>query len=117
MIEPIKDKTSKGILRAFNKIIVQGIKPSRLRTDAAKDFTSKVFQEYLKSKDIAHFTIHIEKQANYVEQFIKTIKSRIWRHIRAQKSRRYIDALQKLVDSYNKSWHTGILSEPIYVNN
>ena len=24
--------------------------------------------------------------------------------------------LQKLVDSYNKSWHTGILSEPINVN-
>ena len=49
------------------KIIIQGRKPSRLRTDAAKDFTSKVFQEYLKSKDIAHFTMHSEKQANYVE--------------------------------------------------
>ena len=62
-------------MRAFNKIIVQGRKPRRLRTDAAKDFTSKIFQEYLKSKDIAHFTAHSEKQANYVEQFIKTIKS------------------------------------------
>ena len=115
-IEPIKDKTAREIVRAFNKIIIQGRKPCRLRTDAAKDFTSKVFQEYLKSKDIAHFTTHSEKQANYVERFIKTIKSRIWRHIRAQNSRRYIDVLQKLVDSYNKSWHTGILSEPINVN-
>ena len=103
-------------MRAFNKIIVQGRKPHRLRTVAAKDFTSKVFQEYLKSKDIAHFTTHSEKQANYVERFIKTIKSQIWRHIRAQNSRRYIYVLQKLVNSYNKSWHTGILSEPINVN-
>ena len=72
-IEPIKDKTAREIVRAFNKIIIQGRKPRRLRTDAAKDFTSKVFQEYLKSKDIAHFTTHSEKQANYVERFIKTI--------------------------------------------
>ena len=115
-IEPIKDKTAKEIVKAFNKIISKGRKPRRLRTDAAKDFTSKGFQEYLKSKDIAHFTTHSEKQANYVERFIKTIKSRIWRHIRSKNSRRYIDVLQKLVDSYNRSWHTSILSEPINVN-
>ena len=115
-IEPIKDKTSREIVRAFNRIIMKGRKPRRLRTDAAKDFTSKGFQEYLETKDIAHFTTHSERQANYVERFIKTIKSRIWRHIRSQNSRRYIDILQKLVDSYNKSWHSGILSEPINVN-
>ena len=115
-IEPIKDKTAKEIVKAFNKIISKGRKPRRLRTDAAKDFTSKGFQEYLKSKDIAHFTTHSEKQANYVERFIKTIKSRIWRHIQSKNSRRYIDVLQKLVDSYNRSWHSGILSEPINVN-
>ena len=77
-IEPIKDKTAKEIVKAFNKIISKGRKPRRLHIDAAKDFTSKGFQEYLKSKDIAHFTTHSEKQANYVERFIKTIKSRIW---------------------------------------
>ena len=44
-----------------HSIIIQGRKPRRLRTDTAKDFTSKVFQEYLKSKDIAHFTTHSEK--------------------------------------------------------
>ena len=69
----------------------------------------------MQRKNIPHFTTHSEKQANYVERFIKTIKGRIWRHIRATNSRRYIDVLPKLVDSYNKSWHTGICSEPINV--
>ena len=77
-IEPIKDKTAKEVVRGFNKIISKGRKPRRLHSDAGKEFTSKVFQEYLKSKDIAHFTTHSEKQANYVERFIKTIKSQIW---------------------------------------
>ena len=59
-----------------------------MRTDAGKEFTSKLFQENLKATNIPHFTTHSEKQANYVERFIKTIKS----------------------------WHTGILSEPVNVN-
>ena len=115
-IEPIKDKTAKEIVSAFNKILSKGRKPRRLRTDAARDFTSNKFQTNLKNKSIAHFTTHSEKQANYVERFIKTIKSRIWRHMRATDSTRYIDVLENLVQSYNKSWHTGILSEPINVN-
>ena len=50
-----------------------------------------------------------------MERFIKTIKGKIWRHIRVTNSRRYIDILPKHVDSYNKSWHTGICAEPINV--
>ena len=82
-IQPIKDKTAKEVVRAFNKILSEGRKPRRLRTDAGKEFTSKLFQENLRAKNIPHFTTHSEKQANYVERFIKTIKSRIWRHIRS----------------------------------
>ena len=114
-IEPLKNKTAKIIVRAFNKILSEGRTPRRLRSDAATDFTSKEFQKNLKLKGIKHFTTHNEKQANYVERFIKTIKVRIWRHIRANNSKRYIDVLPKLVYSYNKSYHSGIKSEPINV--
>ena len=114
-IEPLKDKTAKQITAAFNKILSEGHKPRRLRTDAATDFWSKEFQANLQRKDIPHSTTHSGKQANYVERFIKTIKGQIWRHIRATNSRRYINILPKLVNSYNKSWHTGICSEPINV--
>ena len=61
----------------------------------------------MKENDINHFTMHNEKQANYVERFVKTIKN---------KDRKYIDILQPMVDSYNKTWHSGIQSEPINVN-
>ena len=37
-IEPLKDKTAKQITAAFNKILSEGHKPRRLRTDAATDF-------------------------------------------------------------------------------
>ena len=114
-VQPLKDKTAVEIVKAFDKIISEGRLPKRLRTDAAKDFTSEKFQKYVKSKNIVHFTTHNEKQANYVERFIKTLKSKIYRYMVSNNSPRYIDVLQKIVQSYNKTWHSGIRSEPINV--
>ena len=86
----------------------EGCIPKHLHTDAAKDFTSERFQNYVESKNITHFVMHSEKQANYVERFIKTLKSKIYRYMVEKKSPRYIDVLPKIVDSYNRTWHSGI---------
>ena len=114
-VEPIKDKSAKEVIPAFNKILDEGRIPRRLRTDAGKEFTNNLFQNNLNERDIVHFTTHSEKQANYVERFIKTIKSRLYRYMIENNTSRYIDILPKIVDSYNKTWHTGIRSEPINV--
>lgn len=115
-VEPLKKKAAPNIVRAFRKILKGGRVPRRLRTDAATDFRSKEFQQLLKEYDIVHFTTHSEKQANYVERFIKTIKSKIYRYLTENRTDRYIDVLPKLVESYNKTWHSGIQSEPVNVS-
>ena len=66
-VQPLKDKTAKEIVSAFDKILKEGCIPKRLGTDAAEDFTSERFQNYVESKNITHFVTHSEKQANYVE--------------------------------------------------
>ena len=114
-IEPLKNKTADSIVRAFNKILSEGRQPQRLRTDAAMDFTSKKFQNLLKDQNINHFTTHNEKQANYVERLIKTIKNKIRRYMSEKRTERYIDVLKNIVISYNNTWHSGIQSEPINV--
>ena len=43
-VEPLKDKTAKEIVNAFDKILQEGRIPKRLRSDAAKDFTSENFK-------------------------------------------------------------------------
>ena len=65
----------------------------------------------MKSKNITHFVTHNEKQANYVERFIKTIKNKIFKYVVEKNSPRYIEVLPKIVHSYNR-----IRSEPINVN-
>ena len=112
----MKDKTAREIVNAFDKIISGGRIPKHLCTDAAKDFTSDKFQKFVKQHKIVHFVTHNEKQANYVERFIKTLKSKISRYTIEKNTRRYIDVLQKIVTSYNHTWHSGIRSEPVNVN-
>ena len=80
-VEPLKDKTANEIVKAFDKTLQEGRIPKRLRSDAAKDFTSEKFQKYVKSKNITHFVTHTEKQANYVECLIKTLKSKIFKYM------------------------------------
>ena len=73
-VEPLRDKTAPQIVNAFDKILSEGRIPKKLRTDAAKDFTYTKFQTFVNGKNIVHFVTHNEKQANYVERFIKTLK-------------------------------------------
>ena len=115
-VQLLKDKTAPEIVNGFDKILSGGRIPKHLRTDAAKDFTSEKFQTFVKRKNIVHFVTHNEKQANYVEHFIKTLKSRLNRYMIEKNTHRYIDVLQKIVTSYNHSWHSGIRSEPVNVN-
>ena len=115
-VKPLKDKTSKEIVAAFDSILSEGRIPRRVRSDAAKDFTSAGFKNYLEDKGITQMITHSEKQANYVERFIQTLKSKLYRYMIEKNSPRYIDILPKIVDSYNRTWHSGIQSEPINVN-
>ncbi len=111
-VQPLKSKLESEIVKAFLVVLNDGRKPQRLRTDAATDFTSKAFQQFVKEEKIVHFVTHNEKQANYVERFIQTIKRKIFRYIVGKNTPMYIDVLQKFVDSYNKTFHSGIQCEP-----
>ena len=111
-VKPLKTKFAREIIPAFQNILNQGRKPKRLRTDAATDFTSNSFQNLMEQSNINHFTTHNEKQANYVERFIQTIKRKILKHIVSTNNKRYIDSLQLFVDSYNGTFHSGIQMEP-----
>ena len=59
-VQPLKDKTAPQIVNAFDKILSGGRIPKRLRTDAAKDFTSDKFRKFVKG-NILYILLHIMK--------------------------------------------------------
>ena len=47
-VRPMKNKTARSLLEAFDSILSEGRKPEKLRTDKGAEFLSESFQQYLK---------------------------------------------------------------------
>ena len=112
---PLKTKTGPALVTAFKKILESGRKPQKIQTDEGTEFFNKHFKDLMKSEEIQLYNTYNETKASVVERVIHTLKTRMWRYFTAKRTRRYIDVLQDLVDSYNKSKHRSIQKKPINV--
>ncbi|KAL9977088.1 hypothetical protein ACROYT_G014457 [Oculina patagonica] len=111
-VQPMRDKTGKSVVLAFQKIFKGGRQPQRLQTDAGKEFYNKVFQAFLKKKNIHHFSTHGDTKSSVSERFNRTLKDRKYRWFTASNQLCYTNVLQDLVKSYNNSKHRSIGMTP-----
>ena len=115
-VRPMKNKTARSLLEAFDSILSEGRKPEKLRTDKGTEFLNESFQQYLKKKNIHFYTANNEPKASVVERVNRTLKSKLYRYFTAVNSLLYIDVLQDLVDSYNNTYHRSIGRAPATVS-
>ena len=66
-VRPMKNKTARSLLEAFDSILSESKKPEKLRTDKGTEFLNESFQQYLKKKDIQFYTANNEPKASAVE--------------------------------------------------
>ena len=105
-VEPLKTKTEEDVIKVFKKILKCTKKLKRLRTDRGGEFTGQKVQDYFDSINVEHWTSHNdEMKANYAKCIICTLKTSLLGYMSTSKKYRYVDALQKLVDSYNNTEH------------
>ena len=112
---PLKTKTGPALVTAFKKILESGRKPEKIQTDQGTEFFNKHFKALMKKEEIHLYNTYNETKASVVERVIRTLKTRMWRYFTAKKTMRYIEVLQDLVDSYNRSKHRSIQKKPINV--
>ena len=120
-IEPIRNKTSNSVSTAFERILTQceGQHPMLFQTGKGKEFLGKEMQQVLKKNSIYYVVVrNPDIKAAVVVRFreFRTLKGRLWRYFTHTNTHRYIDILQKIVDAYNNSWHSGIKMVPAKVN-
>ena len=115
-VRPMKNKTARSLLEAFDSILSEGRKPEKLRTYESTEFLNESFQQYLKKKNIQFYAANNEPKASVVERVNRTLKSKLYRYFMAFNSLRYIDVLQDLVDSYNNTYHRSIGRAPATVS-
>ena len=82
-----------------------------------REFLSRPFQSWLKQHCIEHFhTQNFETKATIAERFILTLKERLWRYFTYTNTRRYVEVLPALVESYNSTYRRAIRRAPNSVN-
>ena len=61
------------------------------------------------------YSTHNEGKSVAAEQFIKTLKKKIYKYMTSVSKNAYIDKLDDIVDEYNNTYHRTIKMKPIDV--
>ncbi|GFR69128.1 integrase core domain-containing protein [Elysia marginata] len=115
---PIKDKTGKATVTALKTIMLSGgRKPKDIVMDKGSEFLNRIFLQFLKSQSIRYFTTeNAETKAAVIERWHRTLKNKMFRYFTKTMQYQYLNVLQDLVKSYNKSYHHSIKRSPVSVN-
>ena len=113
---PLKDKKGISIVNAFNKIIKQSNrKPNKIWVDQGGEFYNNVFEKWLSDNDINMYSTYNEGKSVVPERFIRTLKSKLYKHMTATGKNVYYDVLDDVVNKYNNTKHSTIKIKPIDV--
>lgn len=115
---PLERKTTEAIIEGFKKIFENTHRRClKLRTDRGGEYDSRKFRKFMKDNDIVYFTSsNPDTKCSLAERVIRTLKGKIFKYLTYENSYRYIDVLDKIVHSYNNSYHRTIKMSPSDVN-
>ena len=112
----MKDKKSVSIVNAFQKILDDSNrKPSKIWVDKGSEFYNNSFKKWLKDNDIEMYSRHNEGKSVVAERFIRTLKTKIYKHMTSVSKNVYIGKLYDIVGEYNNTYHRKIKMKPIDV--
>jgi len=88
-----------------------------VQSDKGTEFLYSTFQSMLKRRGIKFYTSENEDlKASVVERFNRTLKSKMYRYFTHKNTRRYVDALDDMLHSYNNTRHSSIGMAPTEVD-
>jgi hypothetical protein len=111
----LKTRTGKEMVNAFRQVFEKGRKPTRIRSDKGTEYVNRDVKRYLKKEGVINFVTQNIVKASYAERAIKTIKSRLVHYMTNKQSHRWIEVLNKITESYNKTYHRTIMRTPTSV--
>ena len=84
-------------------------KPAKLQTDKGKEFLNATFQRRLADLGIQFYVSQNENiKASVVERFNRTFKTKLLKYFTQRNTARYLDVLDDLLRSYNRTRHRTI---------
>lgn len=81
------------------------------------EFQNQQFQQFCLQNQIKCFNPDTSIHAAFVERFNRSLQDLIYRHLTENQTKRYIDVLPKLVETYNNRHHRMIGTSPSIAEN
>ena len=98
-VVPLKDKKGISITNAFKKIIKQSNrKPNKTWVDQGGEFYHQIFKKWLSDNNIIMYSTYNEGKSVVAERFIRTLKSKLYKHVTAIGKNVYYDVLDDVVN-------------------
>ena len=81
-VVPLKDKKGISTVTAFQSILKQSNrKPNKIWVNKGSEFYNNFFKKWLQDNNIVMYSTHNEGKSVVAERFIRTLKSKIYKHM------------------------------------
>ena len=112
-VVPFKGKRGITIVNASQKIISKEKKPNKIWVDQGGEIYNQLFKRFLKINNIEVYSTYNEGKSVVAERFNRTLKSKIFKHMKAVLKNVYFDVLNDIINKYNSTIHRTIKMKPI----
>ena len=111
---PLKNKYSQTITNEFSNILsTSKRKPLKIESDRGSEFYNSIFQNFLKSKNIQHYSRYTDKGPSIAERVIRTIRNLLKKPVFLAGNANWLNELSSVIKQYNNTIHHSIKMTPI----
>ena len=112
-VRVLRDKTGITVLREFKSILEEaGQKPQNISMDRGTEFSNQLFKNYCVQNNIRCYNPDTSIHAAFIERFNRTLQGLIYPFLTEHETKRYVDALPELLNTYNNREHRMIGTTP-----
>ena len=110
---PLKNKYSQTITNEFSNILSSSKrKPLKIESDRGTEFYNSIFQNFLKSKSIQHYSRFTDKGPSIAERVIRTIRNLLKKPVFEKGNANWLSELSSVIKQYNNTIHHSIKMTP-----
>ena len=103
---PLKNKYSQTITNEFSNILTTSKqKPLKLESDRGTEFYNSIFQKFLKSKNIQHYSRFTNKDPSIAERVIRTLRNLLKKPVFEKGNADWLSEFSSVVKKYKNTIH------------
>ena len=111
---PLKNKYSQTITNEFSNTLTKSKrKPLKIESDRGSEFYESIFQNFLKVKNIHHYSRFTDKGPSIAERVIRTVRNLLKKPVFEKGKADWLSELPSVIKKYNITIHSSTKMTPI----